>query len=146
MNPGWRPDICQVLFMDPEALIGGGARVWCPDRRCHGPHAFVCAHTGDRSGLWVPLYSRPGPGRFEIPVAGRYGHPKWVRGVWHYHEKQAWVVPHGVAADSARAAGDMSRPGSWNMLIGFHAKVTLVSGAKRIELVQAAWVLGEVPA
>lgn len=140
------PYVGLVLFMCPEVLIDGGARVWCPDRRCRGVHAFVCAHADDRAGLWVPLYSRPGPGRFELPATGRHGHPKWVGGIWHYHQEQAWVIPHDLAADAARVAGDKSRPDRPNKLLGLSARSRLVSGVRVIELVQASPVFEAVPA
>lgn len=140
------PHVGQALFMCPEVLVDGGARVWCPDRRCRGVHAFVCAHANDRAGLWVPLFSRPGPGRFELPVAGRYGHPTWVYGVWHYHQEQAWVISHDLAADAARVAGDKSRPDSPNGIRGLSAKCKLWQGKRVIWLAPASATIEAVPA
>ena len=106
-----------VLPQDPDVLLALGGKYRCsPQIRVRGDHSFRCHSVSGGSGTWLTLYSRPGSGRQLISKSGRTGHPGWTGGVYYWHRDQVWDTPHAAVIAATQAAGDLSRPGSRNML------------------------------
>jgi hypothetical protein len=77
-------------------------------------HFFLCLGVDATDGDWLPLYSRGGTNRIQIPATSKFGHPKWVSSASFYHPVQTWSVSHEGAVAAAVAAGDLSRPDDRN--------------------------------
>ena len=106
-----------VLHLDPDEFEAHTAVYSCAEEaRVKGGHFFLCVAADECSGLWLPMFTNAGPGRFSVPVNGRTGHPKWTRGKFHFHRGQVWSGTHAAAVAAADAGGDMSAPGRRNRL------------------------------
>lgn len=109
-----------VLHFDPDTLIEASATFSCSDvARVRNPHFFVCvAHDAQaKSGSWVPLYGKDGPGRVAIPRSKKTGIPKWVSAETFIHPEQVWTVPDSAVPRAARAGNDESFQGERNRLL-----------------------------
>jgi hypothetical protein len=70
-----------VLHLDPEALLASGAPFTCAEmERVRGGDFFVCLKSNGQRSQWLPVYRDDGPGRIEIPMGDRVGHPSWTGG------------------------------------------------------------------
>ena len=107
-----------VLHLDPDELEVTGATFSCAEPlRVQGNHFFACIDVLDTEiSLWVPLYTKAGPGRVPIDTAGSSGHPKITAGTIHYHPEQVWTATPAQVREAARSGGDLSRVGSRNRL------------------------------
>lgn len=87
-----------VLYLDPDALEECGATYTCaPEYRAQGVHFFVCLDPTEC--LWLPVFTKHGPGRVEIPMQAKTGSRKWVVRTCHYHPSQVWTLsPKAIAA------------------------------------------------
>ena len=110
-----------VLHLDPDCLQLHGATCSCaPAFRVQGQHFFVCIDATPGQTRWLPLFSRPGPGRLMLASAGASGHPKWSRGVYYYHPAQVWTAAGAAIAEAAARAHDKSRRGARNSMAPEH--------------------------
>lgn len=106
-----------VLHLDPRVLDAEGAACSCaPGLRVKGPHFFVCISASGALGQWLPLYSRPGVGRRELPPHGRTGHEKWADGTFFWHKDQVWTASADAIQIAAKAGGDKSTPTARNLI------------------------------
>jgi len=110
-----------VLHLDPDVLVGFGATYSCDDtRRVTSGHFFLCLRVVGETGEWLPLYTKPGPGRIGILEDGRSGHPKWTDGDCYYHPEQVWAASHAAVVNAAQAGHDKSEPEHRNSLAEGH--------------------------
>ena len=106
-----------VLLLDPDALEAAGGKYSCSAKsRVQGDHFFLCVYADDDGGKWLPMFSAGSSGRVAISMDGRSGHPKWVKGTFHYHPMQVWDAPHSAVVEAADAAGDLSSASLRNTL------------------------------
>jgi hypothetical protein len=106
-----------VLHLDPGELKNCGAKCSCDiGSQVTGNHFFLCLDRDDDRGDWIPMFSRPGPGRLEISATGRGGHPKWTQGAFYFHPEQVWTATHEAVVAAALEAGDRSTPRLRNTL------------------------------
>ena len=104
-----------VLHLDPDSFeTHGGKFCGREGYRVQGCHFFLCASHGDGFGLWLPVFTNPGPGRIRVPAKGRRGHPKWLNGEAHIHTRQRWDAPVAAVVQAARDGGELSVPGRRN--------------------------------
>ncbi|NNC17651.1 hypothetical protein HJC22_18190 [Corallococcus exiguus] len=90
----FRPGV--VLYLDARMLANDPGTT-CSVARHLQPmkgHFFVCI----KAGTWVPVYSRPGPGRIELDSTEKGGHIKWTTGKSHYHTQQYWTASDDAVA------------------------------------------------
>jgi len=117
-------DLGVVLHLDPDELEACGAAYSCSEEaRVTGGHFFLCIGADDSGGLWLPLYTNPGPGRTQLSTSGRMGHRNWTLGTFHYHLGQVWLATHHAVVRAAAAGGDMSAPGRRNRLADEQAAI-----------------------
>lgn len=132
-----------VLFFEPEDLSRFGAQ-YTPLTRWSTPmiggHYFVCTGVDEvaRTGEWVPLVSRNGPGRIDVT------HLK--RGYWGVHVRpprptfclpiQHWRMRNATALACA-ARSDTSRPSRRNYLDPAAVEI-IVARLERCEAERAA--------
>ncbi len=110
-----------VLHLDPISLSNDHANVTCGEKgRVEGPHFFVCvAHDqAKKRGLWMPVYSKNGPGRLTIAPAQKSGHPKWTDDLSYAHPGQVWDALDSTVQFAARAGRDASKQHHRNRMLG----------------------------
>lgn len=104
-----------VLHLDPDRLLNEGAT--CTVNafdRVQGQHFFLCLSVTREQSDWTPLFTNATADRIALPTAGRYGHPKWQAGVFHFYPGQIWSASAQGLANAAARAHDKSRSGSRN--------------------------------
>ena len=103
-----------VLFLHPGILLDHAALFSCPEvYRVRGEHPFVCVRLGEGWGIWVPLFSRPGTHRHELPRDTRRGQPRWATRRSFYHPRQSWRTSHASVVEAAAFAGESASPTAW---------------------------------
>ena len=105
-----------VLHLDPDELerLGGrytGGEVF----RVQGGHFFLCLDDDGSVGHWLPLFSKPGTGRFLL-TGQRHGHIKWTGVMAYYHPGQVWIASHDAIVGAAESGRDRSTPAARNRL------------------------------
>ncbi len=110
-----------VLHLDPERLADEGATCTDPPGvRVEGQHFFICISVDGQNSRWVPLFTDPNTGRVALSKDDRVGHPKWIRGTFHYHSAQIWSATAQAVANAAARAHDKSRRGTRNLIAPQH--------------------------
>jgi hypothetical protein len=101
-----------ALVLDPHELESAGATYTCDKiHRAEKQRHYVCAAVEEGMGRWLPLFSKDGPGRVKLPIAGRKGPASWPWRDLYYHPGQVWMMSHEAVIKAAEVAGDRSEPG-----------------------------------
>lgn len=110
-----------VLHLDAATMTANGATCTCEtSRQVKGGHFFLCTARTDGASRWVPLYTKPGPGRTRLASDARTGHDKFTKGTFHWHKDQIWTADDPTIVAAARAGGDRSTTRSRNRLDPAH--------------------------
>lgn len=106
-----------VLFLNPITYKqNGGISTIITESFENGKaraHLCIRVEPSGRS-VWIPLFSKPGPGRFLLTTEGREGHPTWTNGTYYKHRIQEWELSFEAVRKSAQSGQDHSKPGMRN--------------------------------